>query len=59
MSDRQSIDNIEITPEMIEAGAHALTMLAISDLASGDITAQEASVCVYEAMERARLLMPE
>ena len=50
---------VEVSPEMIEAGAHTLIMLTISDLATGDITAQEASVCVYEAMERVRLRMPE
>ena len=50
---------VEINPEMIEAGAHALITLTISDLAAGDVTAQEASVCVYEAMERARSRLSE
>ena len=58
MSQRQSGALVEVTPAMIEAGAHALITLNISDLMAGDVTPQEASARVYEAMERARLRVP-
>ena len=46
---------IDVTPDMVRAGANALVEATISDLAAGDITPDEVSVLVYRAMERVRL----
>ncbi len=50
-------DEIEITPEMIEAGA-AVLREEITDLASGHLTPSEVSTRVHRAMELARVLSP-
>jgi len=48
-------EEIEITPEMIEAGAEALRGGVSQDLAEGFLTPREVAVSVYRAMTAARL----
>jgi hypothetical protein len=45
-------EEIEITPEMIEAGAQELDVFVAQDLAEGFITRWEVAEAVYRAMLR-------
>jgi hypothetical protein len=52
-SDRQAgADDIEITPEMIKAGAEELNGFVAQDLADGFITRWEVAEAVHRAMLR-------
>jgi hypothetical protein len=51
----QPKEDIEITPEMIEAGAEALRGGVSQDLADGFLTPREVAVSVYRAMSAARI----